>query len=227
MTLWSDFLQNNLRLIHKCKHYFPIYERHFARYKNTPLVFWEIGVSKGGSLQMWSRYFGPLVTIVGIDINPSCKLLENDNLHIRIGNQTDTTFLESLINEFGVPDIVLDDGSHIQRDIITTFEYMYPKISKSGIYFVEDLQTAYWENYGGGVSKDTFINRSKDFIDKLNADNSKGVVEADFITRHTNSITFYDAVIVFERGTIHQKAKSTMKTAGEIPKIGNNFNKIP
>src|SRR6476469_2066160 len=47
------------KTIHKWAHYFPIYERHFAPWQNRSLVFWEVGVYEGGSLQMWQRYFGP------------------------------------------------------------------------------------------------------------------------------------------------------------------------
>jgi hypothetical protein len=59
MSLWAEFLTNSGRTIHKWKHYFPAYERHFARYVNRPVTVFEIGCGLGGSLQMWKRYFGP------------------------------------------------------------------------------------------------------------------------------------------------------------------------
>jgi hypothetical protein len=43
MSLWAEFLTNDRRVIHKWTHYFPIYEHHFARYVNRPMVFLEIG----------------------------------------------------------------------------------------------------------------------------------------------------------------------------------------
>jgi tRNA G46 methylase TrmB len=55
MSLWSDFLGHDQRLVHKWAHYFPVYERHFARYVGRPVVFVEIGCGEGGSLQMWKR----------------------------------------------------------------------------------------------------------------------------------------------------------------------------
>jgi hypothetical protein len=45
MSLWQDFLTNDGKIIHKWVHYFPIYERHFAWYRNKSLTFLEIGVS--------------------------------------------------------------------------------------------------------------------------------------------------------------------------------------
>jgi len=43
MSLWSDFLANDKRTIHKWKHYFPAYERHFKDYVYKPVTFIEIG----------------------------------------------------------------------------------------------------------------------------------------------------------------------------------------
>jgi hypothetical protein len=160
---------------------------------------------------MWSRFFGPLTTVIGIDVNPACKQHESDGIHVRIGDQSDPKFLEEVINEFGVPDIVLDDGSHRMDHIFSSFQYLYPRLPKNGLYIVEDLHTAYWEEFGGGVEKpNTFINLSKNFVDKLNADHSRGAIQPDFITRNTFSICFYDSVVVMERGTIpYKKAPET------------------
>ncbi len=207
MNLWQDFKTNDKKIIHKWMHYFPIYERHLTPWRNKTLTFFEIGVFKGGSLQMWQRFFGPMATIVGIDINPECAGHAEEGIHVRIGDQSDPKFLASLVEEFGAPDIVLDDGSHRMDHIRATFDFLYPKVTKNGLYIVEDLHTAYWDEYGGGVDKpDSFINVSKGFIDSLNADHSRGAVKSDFITRHTFGISFYDSVIVFERGTIPIKS---------------------
>ncbi|MFG0831070.1 class I SAM-dependent methyltransferase [Pseudomonas sp. CJQ_7] len=206
MNLWQDFLTNDDRLIHKWTHYFPIYEKHLTEWRNKTITVLEIGVSKGGSLQMWKRFFGPLATIVGIDINSDCQAFEEDGIHVRIGDQSDPDFLSRLVEEFGPFDIVLDDGSHQMEHIRKSFEYLYPKVSKNGIYIIEDLHTAYWPEYGGGKDNpSTFINISKQFIDDLNADHSRGAIEPNFITRFTFSISYYDSVIVFQRGNIPLK----------------------
>lgn len=203
MNLWQDFKINDGKVIHKWMHYFPIYEKHFAGWRNKNVNFLEIGVSKGGSLQMWQRYFGPLATIVGIDINPECQKHNEEGINVRIGDQSDKMFLHSLEKEFGQFDIILDDGSHQMHHIFQTFEYLYPRLSKNGVYAVEDLHTAYWSEFGGGLDKpDSFINLSKQFIDQLNAHHSRGKVQPDFITDNTLGISFYDSVIVFERGQI-------------------------
>jgi|GEM_PF-2706137 len=70
LSLWSEFVNNKQRTIHKWKHYFPAYEAHFSRFVNRPMVFLEIGCGRGGSAQMWKRYLGPHALIVGIDVKP-------------------------------------------------------------------------------------------------------------------------------------------------------------
>jgi len=201
MTLWSEFLNNNGRVIHKWTHYFPIYEAHFKRFENRPVTFLEIGCGKGGSMQLWKRYLGPFAQIVGIDVNPGCRAFEEEQIAIRIGDQKDTRFLESVLEEFGAPDVVLDDGSHVMHDIVTTFRFLYPRTAPDGVYMVEDLHTAYWEEYGGGLGREgSFIELCKTLVDELNADHARGQVPVTEFGKTTLSMHFYDSVVAFERG---------------------------
>lgn len=206
MNLWQDFLTNEGNVIHKWTHYFPVYERHFQPWQNRSLTFLEIGVSCGGSLHMWQRYFGPLAKIVGIDIDANCKNYERPGVEVRIGDQSDTGFLASLIDEFGVPDVVLDDGSHRMNHILETFNFLYPKLPKNGVYMVEDLHTAYWKGAGGGLHEEkSFINVSKHFVDLLNAYHTRGALEPNQMTNDTFCISFYDSIVAFDKGHIVQR----------------------
>lgn len=201
MNLYAEFLNNSGRQIHKWTHYFPVYERHFAPFVNRATTFIEIGVFKGGSLQLWKRYLGPFARIVGIDINPMCKLVEEDQIAVRIGDQSDLKFLQQIIDEFGVPDVILDDGSHKMSHIAASFGFLYPRMSKNGVYMVEDLHTAYWDEYEGGLKREgSFIEQTKTMIDELNADHSRGAVPISEFSKTTMSMHFYDGVVVFERG---------------------------
>ena len=221
MDLWRDFLTNQGKEIHKWEHYFPIYERHFAPWRNRTMTFLEIGVAKGGSLQMWRRYFGPLATVVGIDIDPKCRAHEENGVHVRIGDQSDPKFLASVVQEFGIPDVVLDDGSHEAPHLLATFEALYPQIPKNGVYMVEDLHCAYWPKFGGSLEgPDTFINIAKSLVDKLNANHTLGAVEPDAFTQETFSIGFYDSIVVFEKGRIPRKPASAI---GRRPGLLSGF----
>jgi SAM-dependent methyltransferase len=211
MSLWSEFLTNEQRLIHKWKHYFPIYETHFKRFVNRDVVLLEIGCGQGGSLQLWKRYLGPHARIVGVDIKPQCTAFEEDQISIRIGDQSDKNFLAKIIEEFGTPDIVIDDGSHVMSHIKVSFDELYPKIVRNGVYLIEDLHTAYWDEYEGGLRrKGSFIEHCKDLIDELNADHSRCSVPSTAFTKSTHSMHFYDSVVVFEKG------RHTLKSAPQI-----------
>ena len=124
--------------IHKVK-YTDFYQRYFANL--DPKILLEIGVLKGDSLRAWEDIF-PNCKVIGIDINPLCKT-ENPKLNIFIGNQKDTDFLSTIINEVGLPNIVIDDGGHKRSEQIETFKFLFPKLGSGSIYIIEDLQTNY------------------------------------------------------------------------------------
>jgi len=231
MDLWADFLKNDQRTIHKWTHYFPAYERHFARFRNLSITMLEIGCGRGGSLQMWKRYFGPFAQIVGIDIKPACKAFRENQIAVRIGNQADPAFLKSVVDEFGPIDIVLDDGSHRMQHMEASFKFLYPLLQRNGVYMVEDLHTCYRPRFGGGYKKpDTFIEICKNYIDELNAEHTKGAVERTDFNRSTVSMHFYDSIAVFEKGRHLKKhaiqiprpvvAPTAVATAAVRPKAG-------
>lgn len=202
MSLWSLFQDNQGPIIHKWVHYFPIYERYFSQFVNKNILFIEIGVDKGGSLKLWKRYFGPYAKVVGIDINKYCKQFEEDQIVIEIGSQNDKKFLQEVIKKHGQPDIVLDDGSHLQDDLWLSFQELYPLINNNGIYMLEDLHTCYWPMYQGGLKlNSSFIEKSKDMIDQLNAWHYLADEKISNFTKSTHSISYYDSIIVFEKMT--------------------------
>lgn len=221
MTLYTEFLTHQGRTIDKWTHYFPAYETHFARYVNRPVTFLEIGCGVGGSLQLWKRYLGPHAQIVGLDIRENSTDYEEDQIAVRIGDQKDTKFLGEVIQEFGAPDVILDDGSHRMADVTASFRYLYPRTAPGGVYVVEDLQTAYWSEFGGGLGAEgSFITLCKSLIDELNAHHARDQVPVTDFTASTLSMHFYDAMVVFERGR-HLK-NSSLKTGMTFKKFWKN-----
>ena len=161
------FEHNEKRLINKFDHYFDVYDRYFNQYRNKKITIVEIGVYQGGSLQMWRKYFGPEATIWGIDIDPRCKQLEDENTHILIGSQENPHFLRSIVDKIGPIDILIDDGGHTQDQQIVSFEELYKHIKIGGLYLCEDVHTSYMNAYGGGLKRNgTFIEYTKSLIAK-------------------------------------------------------------
>jgi hypothetical protein len=192
------------RGMEKYAHYFDIYDRHFRNYRDTDCVIVEVGVYKGGSLQMWKDYFGNKCRIIGIDIDESVKDYEEEQISIEIGSQSDREFWHRFKEKYPRVDIFIDDGGHTMEQQITTFEEMFPHISTDGVYLCEDLHTSYWAVYGGGYQKpDTFIEYSKNFIDYINAwySESRFLQENEY-TYSMQSLHYYDSVLVIEKQKI-------------------------
>jgi len=215
--LETYFYNNTGREIHKCVHYFEIYHKYFEKFRNKKVKVVEFGVNHGGSIEMWKDYFGKKAKIIGVDINPQCKEVENlkKNIEIYIGNQEDRNFLKRLFDEIGEVDIVIEDGGHMPKQQINTFEESWPYIKEGGIYLVEDLVTSYWKRYDGGYKKEgTFIEYGKNLVDSINAWFSKEEdFKKDFYTETINGMHIYPSVIVFEKGTVK---KSYTEKTGKI-----------
>jgi hypothetical protein len=166
----AAFFEPEGRSVHKWQHYLEIYERHLACYRDNPIFFLEIGVLDGGSLDMWRRYLGKQATIVGIDINEQRTDRVDPPNYVRIGSQADPLFLLSVIEEFGPPDVVLDDGSHIASHQRASFAALFDALQDGGLYIIEDLHTSYWAEWEGGFKRaGTAIELVKQMIDDMHS----------------------------------------------------------
>lgn len=199
------FRQHQGRQINKWIHYFEIYHRHFARFRETPVTMLEFGVNQGGSLQMWQHYFHDESRIIGVDIDERCAQFAGGNVTIEIGDQEDRDFLRDLAERHGPFDVVVEDGGHHMGQQIASFEEIYPRMTTDGCFLTEDVHTSYWSGYGGGLRREgTFMEYAKGLSDQLNAWHSR---QDDFVvddfTRSTRSMHFYDSVVVFERGEVN------------------------
>jgi len=207
IPLRQIFAQNNGRVIHKWDHYFNIYERHFSAFRGKKVTVVEMGVNHGGSLRMWKDYFGPQSQIIGVDINPKCKQVEEEGISVVIGDQGDRNFLQSLRESFPQIDILIDDGGHMMQQQIVTFEELFPHLAHNGVYLCEDLHTSYWKEFKGGLKrKNTFIEYSKNLIDFLNAWHSQDPKQlpVNEFTRSAHSLHYYDSVLVIEKRPMEQ-----------------------
>ena len=203
----EEYFYNNYNgiLVHKWLHYFDIYDRHFQKFRGRKINILEIGVYHGGSIDMWLDYFGAEAVYHGIDINPTCKNLERDNVKIYIGSQEDFSFLNKLKETLPKFDIIIDDGGHTMAQQINTFKALYDHVDENGTFLIEDLHTSYCRDYGGGYKKKkSLIEFSKNYIDKLNAwysENPKKL-KVDEFTKTTHSMHYYNSILVFEKKLI-------------------------
>lgn len=197
-------------------YYTPHYERHFSPLRDRPLTIVELGIggygdpsAGGASLRMWKRYF-PRAVIYGVDIFDKAPLRE-PRIHTIQGDISDPAFLQSLGEEIGPIDIVIDDGSHYCPDVISAFHSMFGLVRPGGLYVVEDLQTSYWEGYGGSsVRRDdpaTSMGHLKQLLDSLaHEDHEAGGVEPDEFARTLTGAHFYRSLAIFDKGVNQEGA---------------------
>jgi len=153
----------------KCKekHYYTKwYNKYFSPIKDDVINILEIGIRKGCSHLMWRDYFKN-GNIFGIDIkdqNSYDKKLKG--VKCFLGDASDNFFLNKVCSSVkGGFDIIVDDASHKCAHQIKTFDFLFPKLNKGGIYVVEDLQTSYIPKYSKGCNA---INYFKDLVDSVN-----------------------------------------------------------
>jgi len=172
------------------------YERHFSSLRKKPIVLLEIGIggyndphAGGASLRMWKSYF-PKGRIYGVDIYDKSPL-NDDRIRTFVGDQSDEKFLRQLISEIGRPNIVIDDGSHINTHVIKSFEVLFPLLANDGIYVIEDTGSSYWPGFGGSsedlTSARTSMCMLKGLLDGLN--------HKEFMLRNYQP-SYFDANIV-------------------------------
>lgn len=197
-----DYFENNEnRMIHKWMHYFEIYDRHFSKFRGQEISLLEFGVLHGGSLQMWKQYFGPRAKIYGVDINPRCLSLAEENITVLMADQDNRESLHAIKNALPPFDIIIDDGGHTMTQQINTFEELFPHLKTDGVYLAEDLHTSYWPGFGGGYKNPgTFIEYSKHLIDQLSAWYSPDpALRVNEFTLSAFSMHYYNSVLVIEK----------------------------
>jgi hypothetical protein len=177
--------------------------------ENRPVRLLEIGVQNGGSLELWSDYLPEGSICVGLDIDSRVKDLKFDTDRVAVFI-CDATNREAVQHSIGDEtfDIIIDDASHLCKDVIASFEIFFERLTPNGIYFIEDLHTSYYHDFGGGLRKEgSSIEFLKTIIDAINFDHvAPG--ERIAMDRHASlvalnqqvaRIAFYDSLFVLHK----------------------------
>jgi glycosyltransferase involved in cell wall biosynthesis len=160
----KQFAKKGLRATDKYwKHnYTHLYDEHLNG--DRPLNILEIGVKRGSSLLMWKKAF-PKAKISGIDIKDVSEkkiLQRNRDLKLFVGDQSDTEFLKTVVKH-GKFDLIVDDGSHRPDDQLASLDYLWPHVSRGGLYVIEDL----WGQVKNQHKRPVIMNALKQKIDDI------------------------------------------------------------
>ena len=168
-TLREIYKNHSGKVSDKWDIYLDTYEQKLSALKKSPIKLFEIGVLNGGSLQIFSQYFENAELILGCDIDKNCQKLKytENNIKLIVGDVNSDEISNQIIKN-GDFDIIIDDGSHTSKDIVTSFCKYFKHLKYDGIYIVEDLHASYQKEHGGGlfypISSMNFFKKLVDII---------------------------------------------------------------
>ena len=185
------------------------YETLFAPLRRKKLALLEIGIGgyespdKGGaSLRMWRAFF-PRGLIVGVDIHDK-KPHDEARIKTFKGSQSDQVFLERVVSEIGRPDIIIDDGSHEYKDIVASYNFLFPKLKPGGYYAIEDTFFAYAPDFCGSDpdpdSPLATVGYFKQLVHRLNHRERVDSRQTSNYGELIVAVCFYNNLVVIKKG---------------------------
>jgi len=213
--------------------YIEKYEELFSPYRDKEISLLEIGVQSGGSLEIYAKYFQRAKALIGCDIDELCAGLEYENscISIVIGDANSEESERKILDISSAFDVIVDDGSHHSKDIISSFSRYFKRLKLDGTYIIEDLHCSYWEQFGGGLLKATsansffkllsdIINHEHWGIDKRRIDlleNFSKQYSIDFdedVLAQIHAITFINSMCIIQKKKKALNELSTRFVAG-------------
>jgi len=172
--------------------YHHMYAKYLEPMRTKRIKMLEIGLGcdmsygPGKSYYTWLEYL-PNVDLYFIEYDGACAEKWGTAMTgatIFAGDQSDIPFLEAFVEATGGDfDVIVDDGGHTMIQQLVSFEHLFGAVKPGGLYFAEDLQTSYWDVYGGGEGVEkTFMNMVKGSLDDMMnpSRNKKGAMEEVF-----------------------------------------------
>jgi len=157
----------------KPPYYLTVYEPYLTPLTESTTSLLELGVNRGGSLELWAEFF-PNATVVGIDIKdiieidqdrkpifkdgrPVLKTFSSSRIVSKMGSQADEAFLTGLSADYAPRgwDIIIDDCSHVGSLSLQSFLILFPLLKIGGLYIIEDWAVGYAPDFAEGEAFDT------------------------------------------------------------------------
>ena len=113
--------------------YIDTYNSRFLHRRNEITKVLEVGIDTGASLRMFRDFF-PCANIIGLDIVPE-RAISEDRIQSVIIDAT-KPFLGNILKEC---DKIIDDGSHVDIDIVKAFQNLFQFLKPNGTYIIEDV----------------------------------------------------------------------------------------
>ncbi len=103
-------------------------------------VVCELGVERGGSLELWQTLF-PFGSVVGVDINETA--VWPDGTHRVVMDQASADLPSALRRLHESYDLIVDDASHDGDATHTSYMRLWPLVTPGHWYVIEDWGVGY------------------------------------------------------------------------------------
>lgn len=241
-TLMNLYLEHKEKRSDKWYLYLNVYEEFFKNKKSGIKNIFEIGVQNGGSLELWSKYFVDVNKILGCDINPECSKLNyaNDKINVWVDDANKKETVDRVCKHFpeGI-DLIIDDGSHTSKDIITSFSEYFRLLNHDRVMVIEDLHCSYWQEFGGGLydpmSSLSFLKKLADIVnyEHWGIDNKSRkdllkefedyyqVQFEESLLEEIHCVYFYNSICIIEKRIKNENILGERVIAGEIQNVSS------
>ena len=209
-TLDQLFIQHGTDKSSKHHNYSPNYEKHLEHLRYEPVKMLIIGVGGyeypdrgGGDIKAFSEYFPHAkAKIYALDLYDKSGLKFNDRVKIFKGSQDDGDCLTKVMIDLGEPDVIIDDGSHMNGLTIQSFKHLFPWVKPGGTYVIEDIESSWWNEHGfdgepnpTNLEARTTINFCRMLLNQVNVKHIKGLNNNFPI----DSMHFYNNMVVIKK----------------------------
>jgi glycosyltransferase involved in cell wall biosynthesis len=133
-AMGDDYIREIIKVLESQKVKLEEYEKEFAGIKDSVQKYLEIGIWQRGSSLKWAKKYFKNAAIYGIDILP----VKVDGCVTFRADQNDSAALDKIGRENGPFDIIIDDGSHFERETRNSFNCLFKYLKMGGIYIIED-----------------------------------------------------------------------------------------
>ena len=185
------------------------YERFWSASAFRPRRVLEIGIWDGGSTAFWYEHLRP-ERLVAIDLQDRedspyfRRYVAANGLDGRLitrwrTDQSDRALLREIVERDlgGEIDMVVDDGSHLDKPTRASFEALFPLLPPGGLYIIEDWAWEHWPE---------FQDRSNFWADEegLSALVCELVAATGTSRTLIRSLAVYEGFVVIERGDANE-----------------------
>ena len=137
--------------------YSKFYKKKLENLKNQKINILEIGSYAGASAAAFVKYL-PESHIFCFDINISNFEYKSNKIHVfglDINNKNKTIkTLNKISDQYEIKefDIIIDDGSHNLRDILTALKFFFKYLKNKGLYVIEDFKHPNYYQYNKNIN---------------------------------------------------------------------------